>query len=325
MNTFGILLDSPSKPSRPIQIAALGDYEDSRYGNFSITAADVDDWRKNMSVLPGGEVLIDRDHMSERKPRNSEAMGWLSNVRVDGEKVLADARWTPAGKKAIKTGAYKFVSVAYGDFENEHGQTISNTLCSVGLTNRPALTGLPAISLAAPQRVAAATAALKPKTVKTGKKKAAKQRKLEQRRAEVRTLEAKVASSARKLEAAEASRDQAVKRLDGQAFEAAFSEALRSRTVTPGERDSIEFLYSVAPQATLKMLDVRQAIMPDRPTSPPTIDLTQDQGPDLEAAAAAGFAPESVELDAQVRDRLRKLGRPITEYPAVLAEMIGGN
>jgi hypothetical protein len=328
--SYGILLDAPSKPAKPIQIAQLGEYEDSRYGDFSITAADVDDWARNMSVLPGGEVLIDRDHASERKPRNSEAMGWISNVRLDGSKVLADARWTPAGKKAIKSGAYKFVSVAYGNFENEHGQTIPNVLCSVGLTNRPALTGLPAISLAAPERVASATAALqKPsKPRKPSKKKAAKQRRLERRRAKVTTLEQQVSAARTRLAQVEADRDRARSQLDTQAFDLAFREALRERRVSPGQKAPLAKMYALDSGAVIDLLESSQPILPDpAERGEPSIEFTADEieGADFDSDAVAkqGYSPDSVQLDQQVRGRLRQTHRPIGDYQAALTEIIG--
>jgi len=158
---YTVLLDSPDTPARKVQIAALGDYDDPRYGSFSITKDDVEDWKKNLSALPGGQALIDFEHRSERKPRDSQAAGWIDGIELaDGGRVLASVRWTPKGEKAIKSRRYQFISPAYGKFENERGETFKNALVSAGLTNKPALSGLPAITLAAPERLEAAGNAL---------------------------------------------------------------------------------------------------------------------------------------------------------------------
>lgn len=160
MTEFQILLDSPSKAGKPIEIARIGTFEDERYGSFSISEADARAWQENLSLLPGNEVLVDRDHASERRPRNSKAMGWLSNIRVSGDRILADARWTASGRRAIRDGSYRFTSVAYGPMDTEDGQTIPNVLQSCALTNRPALRGLAAVTLAQPERVELAESAL---------------------------------------------------------------------------------------------------------------------------------------------------------------------
>jgi phage I-like protein len=155
MRPFTALLDAPTS-GRRFQIAALGDYNDSRYGEFSITKKDVKDWAKNLSQLPGGEALIDFEHRSEKSPRDSRAAGWITGIELDGDKVMADARWTPDGEQSIKDGIYRFVSPAYGSHTNEHGVTFENTLMSVALTNKPALTGMPAVVLASEERVSEA-------------------------------------------------------------------------------------------------------------------------------------------------------------------------
>jgi phage I-like protein len=157
MRPFTALLDAPDNIGKPIQIAELGDYDDSRYGEFSITADDVADWKKNLSRLPGGEALIDFEHRSEKAPRDSRAAGWITSIELDGDKVMATPRWTPDGEQAIKNGTYRFLSPAYGAHKNEHGVTFENTLMSVALTNKPALTGMPAVMLASQERVSEAT------------------------------------------------------------------------------------------------------------------------------------------------------------------------
>lgn len=320
---YGILLDSPSKPSKPIQIAALGDFEDSRYGSFSITRDDVADWQKNLSKLPGGQALIDFEHRSERKPRDSKAAGWVTGISLDGDRVMARVRWTPRGEKAIKRGEYQFISPAYGEHTNERGETFENTLVSVALTNKPALTGMPAVVLASPERLDAANG--KPKA----KKAKPKPTKLDAARTRVDTLEAEV-TSARKLAAqAEAARDRALRRLDQEAFDRAFGEALKARKVAPGEREILERMYQLDSGDVLALFEARQPIMPDKPEHEPAIEFSRDEVEhgefDADAAARSGLHPESVQLDAQVRSRLRKLGKPLSEYGNVAAEILGGN
>ena len=159
---FTVILDAPATAAKRIQIAKLGSYNDSRYGDFDITAANVDNWSKNLSKLPGGEALIDFEHRSERKPRDSEAAGWISGITLEGEKVMADARWTPKGESAIKDERYRFLSPVFGPTQVE-GETLDEALPSVALTNKPYLASMPAVCLASAERVSEAVGELEEK------------------------------------------------------------------------------------------------------------------------------------------------------------------
>ena len=149
---YQILLDSPDAPAKRIQIARLGPVKDKRYGDFAITADNVANWQKNLSHLPGQRALIDYEHRSEKRPRNSEAAGWITGIHLDGNKVMADAEWTDTGAAAIKSKRYLFLSPAYGKHVDEHGKEYDDTLCSVALTNKPVLS-LPALTLASEERL----------------------------------------------------------------------------------------------------------------------------------------------------------------------------
>jgi phage I-like protein len=152
---FTVLLDAPGKPVSRIQIAKLGDFSDSRYGDFAITRDNVASWQKNLSKLPGGEALIDFEHRSERKPRDSSAAGWISGIDLDGDKVMADTRWTPRGQKAIADEEYRFLSPVFGPSVGADNEHLDDALPSVALTNKPFL-GMPAVMLASAERVSAA-------------------------------------------------------------------------------------------------------------------------------------------------------------------------
>ena len=152
---FTVLLDAPAEPGKRIQIAKLGTFRDPRYGEFEITAGDVADWQRNLSKLPGGEALIDFEHRSERKPRDSKAAGWISAIDLDGDRVMAATRWTPGGEQAIRSETYRFLSPTFGPALGADNEPLDNALPSVALTNKPVL-GLPALMLASQERVSEA-------------------------------------------------------------------------------------------------------------------------------------------------------------------------
>jgi phage I-like protein len=315
---FQILLDAP-KPGKPIEIARIGTFEDPRYGTFTIDPSTVADWAENARrFLPGGEVLVDRDHASEKRPRNSEAMGWLSNIRVSGDRVLADARWTKAGRRAVKDGSYRFTSVAYGDMDLEDGRTVKNVLQSCALTNRPALRGLAPITLSAAARKFVDKAAKKErrKARELDAPQPARQRTLEQQASD-RGLVLLDRSELARLQSAAVDRD-------NDRFDHAFADAVRGHRVTPGEEQHLRRFFQLDQVAALESMALRQRIMPEGPIGEPAIDWTTD--PDIledrsDDYRAAGFEPASVLLDQRIRRRMRD-NRNL-DYAAAAAEEIG--
>ena len=155
MDSFTVLLDAPTEPVKRIQIAKLGSFNDPRYGEFDITRENVENWQRNLSKLPGGEALIDFEHRSERTPRDSKAAGWISGIDIDGDRVMADARWTPDGEAAIRGEVYRFTSPTFGPTLGADNQLLDDALPSVALTNKPVL-GMPALMLASAERVSEA-------------------------------------------------------------------------------------------------------------------------------------------------------------------------
>lgn len=153
MSDFSTVVDAPAVAASEVTIAKLGDYHDNRYGDFSITAENVENWQTHLSALPGGKAVIDLDHRSERAPRNSEAAGWINQVELRGEDVVAKTEWTSLGRDAIADKRYLFFSPVYGDWTDDQGGTLEDVLQSGALTNKPFQTKLPTISLASEERL----------------------------------------------------------------------------------------------------------------------------------------------------------------------------
>jgi phage I-like protein len=152
---FTVLLDAPDGVASEIQIAKLGEYKDSRYGDFGITKQDVEDWKTNLSKLPGARGLIDLDHRSDKPSphRDTEAAGWITDVFLDADEIpKAKVEWTPKGEAAIKEKRYLFISPSYGPWTNETGETTDNVLSGAALTNKPFL-NMASVTLASAERV----------------------------------------------------------------------------------------------------------------------------------------------------------------------------
>jgi phage I-like protein len=131
-----------------IPVARIDRFKDKRYGAFSITAEDAASWKRNLAEHFNGEALIDFDHSPE-KGKGTRAAGWIRDLVVDGEHVLADVEFTPAGADAIRNGEFRYISPTFvGSWKDEHGVDRGKTLLGAGLTNRPFLRKrMPAISL----------------------------------------------------------------------------------------------------------------------------------------------------------------------------------
>jgi len=72
------------------------------------------------------------------------ASGWIKELKVESGEVRARVEWTAAGVRHIEAKEYRYVSPRFG------ADASGNVLCIVrfALTNKPAITDLPAIAAA---------------------------------------------------------------------------------------------------------------------------------------------------------------------------------
>lgn len=80
------------------------------------------------------ELLVDADHLS-CEGGSTKAFAWASNLRVEDGGLYADFKFTDAGRAAVNSREYRFVSPVFNCDEN--GEAVG--LQSVALTNRPNL------------------------------------------------------------------------------------------------------------------------------------------------------------------------------------------
>lgn len=101
----------------------------------------IDNWKNR--VL-GREVAIDRTH----EPSEG-ATGWIQDMKIKGDRLLALIEWTPWGIELIEQKGFKYFSPEYRDSytDKESGKEYKNVLFGGGITNRPFLTNLAPIVL----------------------------------------------------------------------------------------------------------------------------------------------------------------------------------
>lgn len=94
-------------------------------------------------------LLIDRDHFSADPDKPSEAMGWVVDLRREGNSLMARVDWSATGEHAVRTGSYRLLSPVFRHEDLEDlggGRKRPLRLDSIGLTNSPNMRGLRPIS-----------------------------------------------------------------------------------------------------------------------------------------------------------------------------------
>lgn len=93
------------------------------------------------SLPKGGRPLpVDYDHGSVVPKGNGSAAGWITELQARDNGMWGKVEWTEAGRKAVASREYRFISPVIG-FDGNNKQDIS-IIDSAALTNNPALTQL---------------------------------------------------------------------------------------------------------------------------------------------------------------------------------------
>ncbi len=129
-------------------IAPLGDHPHTESGFVQVVDADSVAAMAN-SAAKGKELLVDFDHESWDNKKRTTAAGWIQNLEARLDGLWAQIRWSGSGKTALKNGDYRFISPVWTfancqQIDETHVRPL--TLSDAGLTNRPNLQGLPALS-----------------------------------------------------------------------------------------------------------------------------------------------------------------------------------
>jgi phage I-like protein len=91
---------------------------------------------RSMARAPGGVLPIDFDHRSFNKPSDTRAAGWITGLEVEGDRIMASVEWTQAGRDALDSRSYRFVSPV---FKTERASRRVTLIEGGGLVNFPAL------------------------------------------------------------------------------------------------------------------------------------------------------------------------------------------
>jgi len=120
---------------QPIEILRVGEFMDMRGNQVEVTEEDLDAYVANFEEGAAGvEIPVDREH------DHGEAVGWVTRLWREGQRLLATVEWNDLGRSLIGQRIYRYVSATL-DLQERLVRAIS-------LTNWPAVKGLAPVELA---------------------------------------------------------------------------------------------------------------------------------------------------------------------------------
>ena len=114
-----------------VTITRTGDFSDPRYGQFSITLAQLADMVKNFNQRTlGQDIFLDVNH----KPGDGAA-GRFVKLAVEGNKLRGLVEWTDYGLSAVKDRGFAYLSAEYSEnfVDNEKQLAHGCVLMGAGL------------------------------------------------------------------------------------------------------------------------------------------------------------------------------------------------
>lgn len=93
--------------------------------------------RTSLASAAGGILPIDFDHRSFAKQgeQDSRAAGWITGLRVEGQRIMASVEWTAEGRAALEGRSYRFLSPVFKNLPDGRVVLIEGA----GLVNMPAI------------------------------------------------------------------------------------------------------------------------------------------------------------------------------------------
>ena len=120
------------------QIAVVGKWKGHINGPFELTLKDLNTIVKNFKNAIAQEVVVDFEHQT-LNGQKAEATGWIKDLKVQGNSLLAKIEWLDDTKELIKNKKYKYLSPVLNPYaiDQTSGEDIGWSLHSVALTNKP--------------------------------------------------------------------------------------------------------------------------------------------------------------------------------------------
>ncbi len=136
-----------------IMLFPLGRFKHPEYGTLNFTRPRLSDIKRKFDLrVRHIDIALDADHKASKG--DSRATGWIEAVELretSGDTpggLWGHIKWTPYGMQLLRDQEYRYFSPEFGDWDDpETGKTWSDVLMGGGLTNRPFLKQMPALTL----------------------------------------------------------------------------------------------------------------------------------------------------------------------------------
>jgi hypothetical protein len=122
-----------------------GHFSSPVYGDFDVTLTDLYQFVKNFHAGTAGQkILFDYEH---QKQRGHGTPFEVINMKVEGSRLLVQAQWTPAGRKAVKEQGFRYLSLEFHPnfTDNEKRGPFGPTVVGGAITIRPFVKRMQAI------------------------------------------------------------------------------------------------------------------------------------------------------------------------------------
>jgi hypothetical protein len=149
------VLDAPAEATADaapatstLTLAQRGVWKSPVYGTIRISKGTLDAFAANFANgIPGDKLPIDVDHVADRGGA-TKAVGWVTSVEVDGDRLLGHAEWTDEGEQLVASGAYAWISPVWTRrFQQPDGQGVADVVLGASLTNKPFFSQWPSVVL----------------------------------------------------------------------------------------------------------------------------------------------------------------------------------
>jgi len=140
----GLGLDPATNNSSKIEVLKTGIWHHPIYGELAISNSRLERFKENFDGGIRKGVAIDIEHKSDEG-----AVGWVKNLTIEDNSLVALIEWTPEGIQLIRNKKYRFFSPEFDDFyeDNKTGEEYRDVLIGGAITNRPFLQELEEIIL----------------------------------------------------------------------------------------------------------------------------------------------------------------------------------
>lgn len=129
---------------KPNEICKAGQYFGHPDGGYQLTVEDLQRMVDNFN----GEIVVDYEHNSHNPMIDkAPAAGWVKSLKVVGDLLIGDIKWTDDASGMIDKEEYKYLSPVIDIYavDAHSGNPIGCKLISVGLTNIPFMEDLEAV------------------------------------------------------------------------------------------------------------------------------------------------------------------------------------